>query len=309
MEWGVPIPDSLHIDTELDPDQDALEEATAGVQEVTEDFQAVSGDHDGQGRLASPTLEADAGSRILQKGNVGLVLLLEAHCYAEEMNLDPWGFAVEIECLRSAGLTNSDIRWLVCKELVEHAHEVTTIEDAKRRFRRIASLTLTKSCCFILTATGVSFVRRLCTSAPNREAAASPSAAEYDAWLTENSHAEESRTRHFPKWDSVRRELRMGGQVVKHFRVPAPNQERVLAAFEEESWPPRIDDPLPPEPELDPKRRLHATINSLNGRQKKRRIRFVGDGTGEGICWEEVAPSWEAEDGGKLRLPKVATEY
>ena len=56
-------------------------------------------------------------------------------------------------------------------------------------------------------------------------------------------------------------------------------------AFEEESWPPRIDDPLPPHPDLMPKRRLHDTIKSLNRNQKNHVIRFMGDGTGEGIRW------------------------
>jgi hypothetical protein len=57
-------------------------------------------------------------------------------------------------------------------------------------------------------------------------------------------------------------------------------------AFEEEHWPPRIDDPLPKNPELLPKRRLHDAIKSLNRNQKRSLIRFMGDGTGEGVRWE-----------------------
>jgi hypothetical protein len=57
-------------------------------------------------------------------------------------------------------------------------------------------------------------------------------------------------------------------------------------AFEEEGWPPRIDDPLPPSPEIDAKSRLRYTIKSLNKRQKKQLIHFMGDGSGEGIMWE-----------------------
>ena len=64
------------------------------------------------------------------------------------------------------------------------------------------------------------------------------------------------------------------------------NQERILAAFEEEGWPVHIDDPLPPHPEQDSKRRLHDTINSLNRNQKKRLIQFLGNGNGQGIRWE-----------------------
>ncbi len=75
---------------------------------------------------------------------------------------------------------------------------------------------------------------------------------------------------------------------MKQFKVPAANQERILAAFEEEGWPIRIDDPLPPNSEQDSKRRLHDTINSLNRNQKQNLIRFVGDGSGQGVRWELV---------------------
>jgi hypothetical protein len=91
-----------------------------------------------------------------------------------------------------------------------------------------------------------------------------------------------------PFWDRDRQELRVGPRVVKQFKVPAPNQEVILAAFHEEDWPARIDDPLPPRPEMEPKRRLHDTINSLNRNQKAELVRFLGDGSGEGVRWEFV---------------------
>jgi len=93
-----------------------------------------------------------------------------------------------------------------------------------------------------------------------------------------------------PHWDPVRQELRLGEVVVKQFKVPAANQERVLAAFQEEGWPRRIDDPLPPSPDLDPKRRLHETISSLNRNLLRPWIHFHGDGTGQGIRWRLLIP-------------------
>jgi len=72
-------------------------------------------------------------------------------------------------------------------------------------------------------------------------------------------------------------------------------QEVILMAFEEEHWPPRIDDPLPVHPDLIPKRRLHDTIKSLNRNQKTCLIRFRGDGTGEGIRWELISATMAAE--------------
>ena len=92
-----------------------------------------------------------------------------------------------------------------------------------------------------------------------------------------------------PKWDRDRRELRLGGHLVKVFKLPSPMQEAILMAFEEEHWPPKIDDPLPVHPDLIPKRRLHDTIKGLNRNQKSCLIRFTGDGTGEGIRWELVS--------------------
>jgi hypothetical protein len=92
-----------------------------------------------------------------------------------------------------------------------------------------------------------------------------------------------------PTWDAERRVLGVGGQIVKQFRVPSPSQEAILVAFEEEGWPAAIDDPLRPLPDQDPKRRLRATLQSLNGGQKNRLIRFRGDGSGERIVWELTA--------------------
>jgi hypothetical protein len=38
-----------------------------------------------------------------------------------------------------------------------------------------------------------------------------------------------------PHWQSARRELWLGDALIKRFRRPAPNQEMVLAVFEEDS--------------------------------------------------------------------------
>jgi hypothetical protein len=73
---------------------------------------------------------------------------------------------------------------------------------------------------------------------------------------------------------------------VKRFRLPARNQELVLAAFEEEGWPPHIDDPLPSRLDHDAKQRLHDTIRRLNQHQINRLIHFRGDGRGCGVLWE-----------------------
>src|SRR5262249_38260365 len=92
-----------------------------------------------------------------------------------------------------------------------------------------------------------------------------------------------------PSWDRDRRELRLAGALVKRVKAPAPNQEAILAAVEEEGWPPRIDDPISPQLGQDPKHRLHDTINALNRHQKSRLVGFLGDGSGQGVRWEFLA--------------------
>jgi hypothetical protein len=73
--------------------------------------------------------------------------------------------------------------------------------------------------------------------------------------------------------------------LIKEFRRPAANQELVLAALEEEGWPAKIDDPLPPTSGIDPRVRLHDTIKALNRHHLHQILRFRGDGKGQGIRW------------------------
>jgi hypothetical protein len=110
----------------------------------------------------------------------------------------------------------------------------------------------------------------------------------FEPVLETQDYASTAAVQLIPRWDELRRELLVDGQIVKRFRVPAPNQAAVLAAFEEESWPSRIFDPLPPQGDVSPKRRLHETIKALNGCRLARVIRFGGDGTGQGVLWEWV---------------------
>jgi hypothetical protein len=96
------------------------------------------------------------------------------------------------------------------------------------------------------------------------------------------------RTESKPHFDRELRILWLDGAVVKRFREPAPNQQLILAAFEEDGWPERIDDAIPPKMGIDSKKRLHATVRHLNERHEDKRMRFFGDGTGEGIGWMPI---------------------
>lgn len=212
-----------------------------------------------------------------------MALLLQAYVYALELGQDAWDLAVELSVLRTAKLTNSDLRWLVAKGYVEHAVEITARDSPTREFRRTPLLTFNETTCVVLTRTGVA-AAHTAFGVDSTMATFTPQIA-----LSSTLMPDELLCR--PRWDHQRRQLRVGADIIKEFKLPSPNQETVLMAFEEESWPPRIDDPLPPLPHLDPRRRLHDTIKALNRRQRNSLMRFMGDGSGEGVRWEPHSPT------------------
>jgi hypothetical protein len=213
-----------------------------------------------------------------------LGVLLEAIDYAQQTSGDCWEFAVELNQLTALGLTSNDFRWLVRKGLVEHQREVTLDNDNGRAFRPNGDLTFPAATCFILTAAGIAVANGSSPAA----AAASTSSHPVAEHVSVTANHNLSDKPMVPTWDSERRALRINGMMVKRFKSTAANQETILTAFEEESWPHRIDDPLSPQPNQDTKRRLADTIKGLNRKQKHALIRFHGDGTGEGVTWELV---------------------
>lgn len=209
----------------------------------------------------------------------GIKALCQARDYAVDLRRSLWDFAVEVASLRELGLTNSEFRWLLCKGYVEHGEETTLAEAGTRTFRRIGELTITSRTCFVLTELGAVFASKMYDeSTPCSEFTGDGDRVPGDG----------SAYSLIPHWDKDRQELRVGTRIVKRFKTPAPNQEVILAALEEEHWPPRIDDPIPPHPNQDAKRRLHDVINSLNRNQQHSLIRFMGDGSGKGIRWELI---------------------
>jgi hypothetical protein len=227
------------------------------------------------------------GVKLLSKGGGALATLLEAYEYAREVDRSAWDFAVRIDVLHKLGLTDNDLRWLVCKGLLASAREVFPAGD-ERSFRHRGPLTFSRRTCFILTESGADAARELTERAGIVVHPAAIAGDLAGPGVAGNGADTLSLVALTPVWDRLRQELRLGRAVVKRFKLPAVNQETVLAAFEEDGWPVHIDDPLPPRPDLDPKRRLHDTINSLNRNQKRPLIRFLGDGSGQGVRWELV---------------------
>jgi hypothetical protein len=194
-------------------------------------------------------------------------LLRRAHEYAAALDCGPWEFAVEIDSFHDVGLTNSDLRWLLLQGYIAHAWDVTQTTHGQRTFQSSGRI-LGPQSCFILTPAGLPVAGLVGNGPP----------------LRMPSSQQPCR----PRWEKDRRILWFGPCLVKQFKVPAANQELILVAFEEENWRARIDDPLPLHGSIDPKRRLHDTINSLNRNQRAASLRFYGDGTGEAVCWEPL---------------------
>ena len=96
---------------------------------------------------------------------------------------------------------------------------------------------------------------------------------------TENHRNGRPRRNRRPFWNPSLRELWLGNRLVKRFTKPAEFQTRILDVFQEEGWPPVIDDPLPPG-------KLHNAVAGLQARQLEARIRFYRTGMKTQIRWE-----------------------
>ncbi len=205
----------------------------------------------------------------------GLSLLWRGYEYARDLGAGRGDFSLDTAALGEAGLSAIDLRWLTARGYIAAAPT-----DASPAFPRLNRPAAGKVTCHVLTDAGVAFACRILSpalEAPHPAPAGAPAPAQA------------------PSWDADRKELRYGTTVVKQFRWAAVNQETILMAFEEDHWPARIDDPLPPKPDVDSKHRLHDTIKCLNRNHKARLIRFSGDGTGEGIVWSARAAA-DADD-------------
>lgn len=214
--------------------------------------------------------------------------LLKASRYAADTDSSVWDFAIPIRQLLKLGATQTDLRWMVRKGFIEHGREVTIEGEDGRAFRSTGNLTFTQRTCFVFTELGIQSAE-LSVAATNGYHI-NPANNNGHSILIPPKQCSD------PVWDMNLRKLSLDDVLVKRFKWPAVNQEAVLCAFQEEGWPERIDDPLPPQPEQDPKRRLADTIKCLNRRQVNELVHFRGDGTGEGVVWERNDTNGNATD-------------
>ena len=208
-----------------------------------------------------------------------LLQLLRARECARACQRPIWDFAVEISELRAAGLTITDLRCLACQGYMQHAAERTRPGMDARVFGRPGTLTFSRKTCFVLTGEGAAVAAALLP----RAAAEQSAGLDGTALLNLAGPGVQAR----PTWHNKLRELRVTGLLVKAFRRPASSQELILAAFEEERWPTRIDSPISPRgPDDDVRERLHQGVVRLNQNQVNELLRFRMDGGGKGVRWE-----------------------
>ena len=213
-----------------------------------------------------------------------LALLKRARDCADDVQADPWDFGLEIGQVYAAGLTITDLRWMVAKGLVAHADETSAHGDAHRSFTPSRGLTFLPTTCLILTHDGCAL-------------AVSENAVPRDEMPGENGQSTPNASPR-PHWDAARRELSFGDRTVKRFHVPAKNQELILAAFQENNWPRSIDDPLAEDFGIDPKIRLNDVVYRLNHKQLARLIRFHVNGHGSGVYWSLYAAATAGPNAG-----------
>ena len=216
-----------------------------------------------------------------------LAALWKASACARDLEIDPWEFALPLLHFVHRGVDKSDLRWLVL-------HGYVTFRNRGGRIQLGTNVATCSDPRFLITEAGA--------------LVASPRAAGAGSLPGRSSDSVDiiSLGSHLPRWDRKHRQLSFDGCVVKRFRLPAGNQEAVLSAFEEEGWPPSIDDPLPFVPKLSAKERLHVTIRHLNANQQNRLIRFRGNGTGEAVLWEPMVASAVERPTAPLRLHRAA---
>jgi hypothetical protein len=89
----------------------------------------------------------------------GLRLLLAAYEGACQLDVDTWEFAVEARCLKAAGLTSHDLRWLVSEGHILLGVERAATRAERRSFRRTIDLATLDTACFVLTAAGAAYAR------------------------------------------------------------------------------------------------------------------------------------------------------
>jgi hypothetical protein len=202
---------------------------------------------------------------------LAVLLLWQHYRFAKTAGENPWDYAVSEATLRAIGIADYQLRGLIEAQFIDYAiHSAPRFQDAPAPMTHPSSHGAAQV--YTLTDAGAAFVEEVLVTVESKKGFTAPPG---------NNHAPHAK----PHWDAERRELSYRGVIVKRFHKPAPNQELILAAFEESGWPQRIDDPLPPQGDIVPSVRLHDTLGRLNRTLQNSIIHFGQNGNGQVIYW------------------------
>src|SRR2546421_181508 len=83
-----------------------------------------------------------------------LVPLLESYYTARELNRTIWDLALELSSLHHLGVSDSQLRYVICRGFVEHRFETGLSDQAERTFSAPKCLRFNGNSCFVLTEAG-----------------------------------------------------------------------------------------------------------------------------------------------------------
>lgn len=225
--------------------------------------------------------------RALSAGKLAaLKLLKEALDDAEDVGSDRWQFAVRKEALLAAGVSVSDLRWLIVSHLAEANNEITRHGHAQRTFRQTPSLALLDGDCFVLTHLGVVYIRNHLISANGASLRDRSVIAPRRAPLPRDQHSQRSRRapdscggappwdRPRPQWRSTAGELYFRDQLARRRgRKIAILEEFLLGRFAEANWEQSLLLALPAGP-IETLGQLKECVRRLNDHMLLDALRF-----------------------------------
>src|SRR5437879_10801727 len=91
----------------------------------------------------------------------GVALLWRAYICAQDTGANVWDFALRTGRLYEAGMTSSDLRWMVAKGFAEHGEETSGYGDPHRSFRRSNGYFFNDHTCLILTPSGAALAEHV----------------------------------------------------------------------------------------------------------------------------------------------------
>lgn len=202
--------------------------------------------------------------------------LRTARWEAQNQGRDPNENPLPLSHLREQGVRDQFLILMLYHGHVSQFRPVTRLGNGRLLYEPANNLHMLSGSLFALTEAGEAFAVAL-LAVPRTPLDANAVRAIWEEYCP---------TRIVPRYEKENRIFRWGCQILKHFRQPSVNQELILLAAEELSWPEWFDDPLPRQSGINPKTRLHDTIKDLNRRQTQPLVHFKGDGTGRRIGWE-----------------------